>query len=63
MTPTNKKIIKNNYIYQGENKDLSNDGYKRDYTVNHYLFGIKIKEHRLHEFVKITTDEKNNLGF
>ena len=58
-----KSEIKNDYIYQGLREKTAEDGYKRLYSREYYLFGIKIRTHILDENVVISDIHNSDLGF
>ena len=60
-----KKIITNDYIYDGNEKDFLSDTYTRNYRIKIYFLGILISDRLLLENVKRTEKEinKSKIGF
>ena len=56
-----KKIITNNYVYDGNEKDFLTDTYTRDYRIKVYFLGILISDRVILESVKRVEKEISKL--
>jgi len=60
-----KKIITNDYVYDGNDKDFLFDTYTRHYTIKTYFLGILIWDRKMDEKVRRLEKEigKSKIGF
>lgn len=60
-----KKIITNDYVYDGNDKDFLSDTYTRHYKIKTYFLGILIWNREMVENVKRNEKEinKSKIGF
>jgi len=60
-----KKIITNDYMYDGIDKDILSDTYTRHYTIKTYFLGILVWDRDLVENVKKVKSDgtKPKIGF